>query len=427
MRKNHAKLIRLINKCLTSEEFILKHKTFETAFTRKRCFSFKSITLFILTSIQSSLQRELDRFFCKYNATSISEQFVSKSAFSQARKKISPEAFRELNTKAVDCFYSDYQYHKWKGHRLLAIDGSEVLLPSNSETIAKYGDYSHRRSEKSIVLARFSKYYEVLNRITIDAILASRKNGEQYLAEQHLKCCSHDDLVLMDRGYPSLYLFRTFLDKGINFCCRLTIKNWKIAQELVGSEDDERIVEIEIPKHLKKNFYKKGLDTSALKLRVVKVRLKTGEYEVLITSMIENEVYPHSCFKDLYRLRWGVEESYKVDKHQIRLEDFSGYNVHSILQEFNAMILLSNLASIFSHMPIKEIKREKHRYKVNITIAISKIRDNLVTLFKNIGEINLIEKLVNSIWANLIPIRDNRSFTRNVYRRRRYHYQYKNL
>lgn len=395
MQKNHAKLIRLINKCLTNEEFILRHKTFETAFTRKRCFSFKSITLFILTSIQSSLQRELDRFFCKYNATSITEQFVSKSAFSQARKKISPEVYRELYTKAVDCFYSDYQYHKWKGHRLLAIDGSEVLLPSNSETIAKYGDYSHRRSEKSIVLARFSKYYDILNRVTIDAILTSRKNGEQYLAEQHLKCCSQDDLVLMDRGYPSLYLFRTFLDKGINFCCRLTINNWKIAQELVESEDDERIVEIEIPKHLKKKLYKKDLDTSALKLRVVKVRLKTGEDEVLITSMIENEVYPRSCFKDLYRLRWGVEESYKVDKHQIRLEDFSGYNVHSILQEFNAMILLSNLASIFSYMPIQEIKSEKHCYKVNITIAISKIRDNLVILFRNIGEINLIEKLVN--------------------------------
>lgn len=97
-RKNHAKLIRFIDKKLSSEEFILKHKTIESAFTRKRSFTFKSLSLFILSSIQSSLQRELDRFFRQYNDSQITEQFVSKSAFSQARKKINPEAFRELNS-----------------------------------------------------------------------------------------------------------------------------------------------------------------------------------------------------------------------------------------------------------------------------------------------------------------------------------------
>ena len=115
----------------------------ESAFTRKRSFTFKSLSLFILGSIQSSLQRELDRFFKQYNDTMITEQFVSKSAFTQARKKISHEAFIELNDTAVKYFYENYKCHKWKKHRLLAIDGSEVLLPSNIETIAKFGNYSH--------------------------------------------------------------------------------------------------------------------------------------------------------------------------------------------------------------------------------------------------------------------------------------------
>lgn len=399
----------------------------ESAFTRKRSFTFKSLSLFILGSIQSSLQRELDRFFKQYNDSMITEQFVSKSAFTQARKKISHEAFIELNDTAVKYFYENYKCHKWKKHRLLAIDGSEVLLPSNIETIAKFGDYSHRRSEKSIVLSRFSKCYDVLNRIAIDAVLTTRKEGEGALAIEHMAKMSTDDLVLFDRGYPSLKLFRTFLDNGINFCSRMAVGNWTVAKELVDSKDKERVVTLEVPKHLKKKFYSEGLDTSPIKLRLIKVRLKTGEDEVLITSLMDESLYPQSCFKKLYNLRWGVEESYKVDKHHLRLEDFSGYSVQSIMQEFHAMIMLSNLAAIFSYMPQRELKKQKHYYKVSVTIAISKMRDNLVSLFRHIGEINLIEKLINSIRLSLIPIRDERSCERKVYRRRRYHYQYKNL
>lgn len=427
MRKNHAKLISKLEKKLSNEEFILKHRTIESAFTRRRSFTFKSLSLFILGSIQSGLQRELDRFFKKYNNTAIAEQFVSKSAFCQARKKICPKAFSELNDLSVAHFYENYKYHKWKSHRLIAIDGSEVLLPSNAGTIDEFGDYSHRRSEKSVVLARYSKYYDVLNRVSIDAILTQRSNGEQYLAEQHLKYSKKEDLLLLDRGYPSLMLFRKFLTAGVNFCSRLTIKNWKIAQELLASPDDDVQVEIKISKYLIKKFYRQGVETSPLKLRLIKVKLKTGETEILITSLLDEVKYPTSCFKSLYNLRWGVEESYKVDKHQIRIEDFSGTTVQSINQEFNSLILLSNLASIFSYMPIKEVKLKVHRYKINATVAISKFREDLVTLFREIGDVPIIMKLVTTIWKNLIPIREGRSYERKVYRRRRYHMQYKNL
>jgi len=222
----------------------------------------------------------------------------------------------------------------------------------------------------------------VLNRIAIDAVLTTRKEAEGTLAIQHLEKLSKDDLVILDRGYPSLILLRTFLDTGINFCSRIAVGNWTAAKDLVNSNNKDTVVTLEIPKHLKKKFYSKGLDTSPIKLRLIKIKLKTGEYEVLITSLMDEQIYPHNCFMKLYNLRWGVEESYKVDKHQIRLEDFSGYSVQSIMQEFHAMILLSNLAAIFSYLPQKEIKKVKHHYKVSVTIAISKMRDNLVSLFQ---------------------------------------------
>ena len=120
----HAKLIDLLNIKLESRDFINRYKFEEKYFTRDRCFSFKSICLFLISTIQSSLQRELDRFFKAYHEKKVSERYVTQSAFSQARLKIKPEAFEELSDDCVNYFYSNYRYKKWNGFRLIAIDGS---------------------------------------------------------------------------------------------------------------------------------------------------------------------------------------------------------------------------------------------------------------------------------------------------------------
>lgn len=276
------------------------------------------------------------------------------------------------------------------------------------------------------MLARFSKAYDVLNNIAIDAYLTKRTDGEQFLAEKHLEYLGKGDLIILDRGYPSFYLFRKMLENECDFCCRLTVNNWNVAKEIVASDQKESIIELKPGKTLTKQLYAMNVDPSPIKLRLIKIRLNTGEDEVLITSILNLNIN-HSCFESLYQMRWGVEESFKVDKHQLRMEDFSGYTVQSIMQEFNAMILLSNLSMVFSYNRIKEVKSKKWKYKISVTTAISKFRENIVSIFKNIGNIDVIEKLIKSIRKNMIPIRDGRTFERNVYRRRRYHYQYKNL
>ncbi|MEZ5673377.1 MAG: hypothetical protein R3E08_13760 [Thiotrichaceae bacterium] len=43
----------------------------------------------------------------------------------------------------------------------------------------------------------------------------------------------------------------------------------------------------------------------AIQVCFVRVRLNTGEYEVLITNLMENETYPTEVFKEIYHLRWG--------------------------------------------------------------------------------------------------------------------------
>ena len=59
---------------------------------------------------------------------------ISKSTYGQARDKINYEAFIELRNDIKEQFYQEYDYVKYKGYRLLGVDGSMIILPNNEDT-----------------------------------------------------------------------------------------------------------------------------------------------------------------------------------------------------------------------------------------------------------------------------------------------------
>lgn len=364
-----------------------------------------------------------------YNGKELSEQFVTQSAFSQARLKIKPEAFKELCDDSTKFFYNHYETKKWKGFRLVGIDGSEAILPKNKETIRIYGEHSTNLMNKTIVLARLSKAYDVLNEITIDARLCNKKIGEHHLANQHLSYLGKGDLILYDRGYPSFDLFMKTLAIGCHFCARVPISNWNASKTLIESGEKELVTEIKPGYRLKKKYKEEGIEYEPINCRFIAVELPTGEKEVLVTSLLDTELYPNEIFEGLYHLRWGVEESYKKDKHRLQLENFSGTSNLAILQDFYAIILLGNITSILSFDIAQEIEKKKrntkHKYKINVSSALAKVRENIPLLFSGLTDImHLIEKIAGMFLTNLLPIRPGRSFSRNKGKRRRYHKAY---
>jgi hypothetical protein len=312
---------------------------------------------------------------------------------------------------------------------LIAIDGSEVLLPKNEDTINEYGEYTTNFMNGTVVLARLSKAYDVLNNISIDAKLVNTEIGEHPLAKKHLEHLGEGDLILYDRGYPSYDLFKNDLDKGCQFCARVAVANWSAAKRLVESGEKEIIAEITPGYEIRKQYKEQGIDFEPIKCRFICIELSTGEKEVLITSLLDAEEYPYELFEELYHLRWGVEESYKIDKHRLELENFSGKSVVAIRQDFFANILMGNLTAILSSNLGEEInkKKKKYDYQVNKTTALSKVKEFLAFLFNSLDVLQFIEMLVREFLLNVLPIRLGRSFQRKKQKRKRYHKTYVTL
>jgi hypothetical protein len=408
-------LIESIKSQLFSDEFKDRHRQAKKHFTRKRCLTFTIVVLFLLNMVKRALQDELDEFFRLLNQQDVAARIVTKSAFSQARKKLKYEAFVELDHTQVNYFYEHFEYRTWHGFRLLAVDGSTCQLPRTPEVIEHFGAW-HPAKGEPCPIARVSHIFDVLNDITLEALISPKATGERALAAQHFEHLKSSDLVLLDRGYPAFWLFALIVEQGAQFCARMPLGGWQVVERFVASGLSEQIVLLWPSSEANQECRARGLSLAPLKVRLIRVELDSGEVEVLATSLVDRIAYPTTVFKELYHCRWPVEENYKVLKSRIEIENFTGKSVLAVYQDFHAKVLTANLTAILAQ-PAQEVVAQQNRgrkytYQVNMTNALSKMKDTVVLLVRRATILPILERLWQLFTQTIEPIRPGRSYPR---------------
>lgn len=389
-----------------------------------------------MLKFKSSIQRELDRFYKEVTQSDFNIRAVTKSAFTQARAKLNPWAFKRLNEVAVNSFYDGAEYYVWHNMRLLAVDGTRLVLPNHPTIIEEFGVHQFGpKADSPRSLAIGSMLYDVLNMVTIDSQIAPYVSSERDLLMQHLDHVKSGDLLLLDRGYPSFWLLFLLKAKGIEFCLRLKDDWWLKVKEFTESLDKERIVTFSLPKkdRSKLKDFPHMLDTE-ITCRLIKVELENGEKEVLCTSLIDTQTYLHEEFEELYHYRWNEEEAYKLLKSRIELENFSGKTARAVKQDFHGKVFLMTLCAAYAH-PIEEKvvaeykadQNRKHDQKINRTNAIASTMDVLIPIFiknKYREALQAFDKIVEDTREIIRPGRSN---PRNKKPKKLYSMNYKRL
>jgi hypothetical protein len=385
---------------------------------------------------KSAIQRDLDCFFKELQSEDFNIRTVTKSAFTKARAKLNPWGFKRLNEVAINTFYEQAPYHKWHDRRVLAVDGSRLMLPNHPTIIEEFGQQEFgpkADSKRSIAIG--SVLYDCLNYLCLDSDLAPFDGSERDLLLNHLQHIEAGDLLLLDRGYPCFWLLFLLKAKKIDFCVRLKDNWWLEVNEFQQSTETERIVEFSLPKKDKDKLSEyPDFQNTTIKCRLVKVILENGQTETLCTSLMDQVEFKHEVFKELYGYRWNEEEGYKLLKSRIEVERFSGKTALSVKQDFHSKILLMTLTAAFAH-PIEEKVRaefkaddhRKHNQKINRTNALAIMRENSISLFLK----EIIEKAIASfdkiVYRTREIIREGRSFPRKHKPKKRYSPNYKPL
>jgi Transposase DDE domain len=313
---------------------------------------------------------------------------VTASAFSQARYKLKHEAFIELNRKAVvETLYSDGNYRTFWGFRVLGVDGSKIVLPNTEEVCREFGTIAYSNGKTAEIhgerpYALASVLYDVLNRVSLDARLGRADAYEVDLAILHLAHTRPLDLITMDRNYPAYRMLAEFSQRRRDFVIRCSAASFGVARRMLkGQGADSQIVTLTPCAGQARMIRQLGLPES-IQVRFVRVLLSTGEWEVLVTSLLDEALYPTEGFGELYHLRWGVETFYGLLKTRLELENFTGNGAEAVKQDFHSTVYLLGLESILTDSAQAQLdaKDTRHPQKVNRAVSFNAIKNNALDL-----------------------------------------------
>lgn len=384
-------------------------------FIRTRKLPFEKLVLLIAKLCKKTLSIEIETFFEEMNSTIN----CSVSAFTQQRLKLEPAFFYWWNFLLKESYYHYYgsEVKRWKAFRVIAADGSTISLINNACLSNYFGGQSNQQT--NYVLAKTFYHYDVLNELIVLPQIKPYRYGELNMAYDAIDSIEEDMLTLYDRNFSNYKMVALHLwqEKERKFVIRAN-ETQNFIKAFIASKACSSVVQMYPTASAIIGLKRKGFiinSNTLLTVRLVRVELSES-VEVLITNLWENEGYPTKEFKELYFMRWGVETNISIQKNILQLEAFSGLTVHSVLQDFYATIMMTNLHSVVIKDAQQTIENtmthRKYPVKVNKNKSFGKFKINLVALFVNNDTKIILHKLHNHFIKEVIPIRKGRTFKR---------------
>jgi len=277
----------------------------------------------------------------RFNFELPSDEPPKRSAFSQARNKLEANVVKKLIKKSVNEFEDLYDYkYRWKSHRVFAVDGTEYTLPASEDLIKRFGRQNCGNVDAHYPQTSVSVLFNVKSKLAYDLVVEDVKANEREGLKKLCKSLKCNDLIILDRGYPSYEILKYLFDRKIQFLIRNPVgQTFKFVEDFLEEDIKDKIIEITI-------------ERKKYKLRLI----KTGDdsEKVFLTSLLDQRYYTYEDICNLYDERWEIEEHYKVNKELFKVENFHSKNENGILQEIYSQLLLSNITRLLMNEADKE-------------------------------------------------------------------------
>lgn len=287
---------------------------------------------------------------------------LAASSVCEARTKLDPEIFRELNEGIIKIWdHYNKEPPLWHGLRLYGVDGSKLLLPRE---LLKYG-FKKEGKHVHYPHGLLSSVYDLLTGIPHDYCFVNHGN-ERACVLEHLKKGVNPALYVHDRGYFCFELLSTYTAANKDVLFRLQKKSRiKVIDDFWESNKTDIEVLVSPPEKLMRKV-KKGLckvQLDPIRVRLIKYMINDQTY-VLLTTLRDKEKYPENCFQEAYHLRWGHEEMLKVSKLITGVTDFHSKTERGIRQELYAHFVIITLLKIVESQAHHKIEKKMSDKKI---------------------------------------------------------------
>lgn len=273
---------------------------------------------------------------------------VSEEAFAKARQAMPWEYWCALIVLLADRFASEHDTRvRWRGFRLLALDGTLLDLPRQQALREHFGAARNQRGGR-LPQARLLMMEFALTRVPFRFRLTPKSCAEKTSAVALLKNLQRHDLVLMDRGFWSYGLFCQIHAQQACFAIRLIKQARLPVVRKLGPGDalvrfapqDKQWRRLALPKELVlrrieykvPGFRKTAVITNATDPQQISredwVGQAVGKSGVAVLD------------KTLYHRRWEIETTFSELKIRQGLEQLRSHTPASVRYEVAGHLML---------------------------------------------------------------------------------------
>jgi hypothetical protein len=249
--------------------------------------------------------------------------------------------FEWLSLQAQELSHS---FDKWRGHRVVLLDGTCVSMPDNSELFDEFGRPTGYHGKCRYPLARLVTLCLANTMTVLDYALGRYNQGETALAHPLLKKLHRGDLLMADRHFAAAHFYWYYMSVGLEFLTRAN-QRLKISRikriESYGQNDFLGWLQIN-----KKYRNANPLLPDKIMVRFIRTLVRRGDRcrpVWFVTSLLDEKLYPAKEIVELYGRRWRIETLFKEVKVNLSADVLRSVSPDAVKKEVAARLIAVNI------------------------------------------------------------------------------------
>lgn len=282
----------------------------------RACQLTHEVTLWIVLAMGLLTDLPIQQVFKAARRFRMGERTPCRSSLCAARKRLGVAPIRALYHQVVHpVATAETPGAFYKGWHLVGIDGTLWDVPDSPANARVFGRPTGGRGDGAFPQVRKLSLVELGTHVEIALILKPCRRGESSMVAGLLRHLQPGMLLLWDRNFFSYALWQTLLGRGIQILAR--VKSHLVLRPIRQLADGSYLAKI-YP-----SPYDRDKDRHGIVVRVIRYTLNDpqrtghGEEHILLTTLLDAELYPAEELILLYHERWEHELVYDEQKtHQ---------------------------------------------------------------------------------------------------------------
>ncbi|MCA1626770.1 MAG: IS4 family transposase [Acidobacteria bacterium] len=344
-------------------------------FSRQPHLSLPRVATLILRGHKVSQQNALHKFFRELGEP---DRTLTASAYCQARQKLAPALFVQLNEATVAEFttlsQADGTWQTWHGHRLLGADGTKLNLPDTQALRATYSVVGNQHGVAGQVVQGLALVlYDLLHDLGVAAHLGPLAHEPTVVRQQLCAATRAGDVLVLDGNFTDYALIAWAIAQRRHLLIRCPRQAFGVVTDFWESPATDQVVTLHVSTKAATRACVKAEDfPQSVSVRLLKFSLPAGETEVLLTTLCDQAAYPASEFYQVYGWRWRQETYYDRVKNIFEVERFSGRSPRAIAQDFFGVLFLATLESTLAQSAQAALNERARRRRTRINPQVNR-------------------------------------------------------